>query len=118
MNKNKFNRLNIVGSSDNNNQSLKHGMFIANELYNNYPINVTYVVDDSINSKPVKVEDLNDPSIDVANEPYIIPERYLNKKETYLYLNNGREINKYTSELNTNNKVLLNLNYDSSLLEI
>ena len=118
VNKNKFNRLNIVGSNDNNNQSLKHGMFIANELYNNYPINVTYVVDDSINSKPVKVEDLNDPSIDVANEPYIIPERYLNKKETYLYLNNGREINKYTSELNTNNKVLLNLNYDSSLLEI
>ena len=94
MNKNKFNRLNIVGSSDNN-QSLKHGMFIANELYNNYPINVTYVVD-SINSKPVKVEHLNDPSIDVADEQYIIPERYLNTEETHLYLNNGRELNKYT----------------------
>ena len=40
--------------------------------------------------------DLNDPSIDVANEPYIIPERYLNTEETHLYLNNGRELNKYT----------------------
>ena len=116
VNKSKFNRLNIVDSSDNNNQSIK-GMFIANELYNNYPINVTYVVD-SINSKPVKVEDLNDPSIDVADEPYIIPERYLNTEETHLYLNNGRELNKYTQKLNTNKKVLLKLNYSSHLLEI
>ena len=116
VNKSKFNRLNIVDSSDNNNQSIK-GMFIANELYNNYPINVTYVVD-SINSKPVKVEDLNDPSIDVADESYIIPERYLNTEETHLYLNNGRELNKYTQKLNTNKKVLLKLNYSSHLLEI
>ena len=116
VNKSKFNRLNIVDSSDNNNQSIK-GMFIANELYNNYPINVTYVVD-SINSKPVKVEHLNDPSIDVADEQYIIPERYLNTEETHLYLNNGRELNKYTQKLNTNKKVLLNLNYNSRLLEI
>lgn len=116
INKNKFNRLNIVDSSDNNNQSIK-GMFIANELYNNYPINVTYVVDSS-NSKPVKVEDLNDPNIDVADEPYIIPERYLNTEETHLYLNNGRELNKYTQKLNTNKEVLLKLNYSSHLLEI
>lgn len=116
VNKDKFNRLNIVGNSGNNNQSIK-GMFIANELYNNYPINVTYVVD-SINSKPVKVEHLNDPSIDVADEQYIIPERYLNTEETHLYLNNGRELNKYTQKLNTNKKVLLNLNYNSRLLEI
>ena len=87
--------MNSVGSSDNNNQSLKHGMFIANELYNNYPINVTYVVDSS-NSKPVKVEHLNDQSINVADEQYIITERYLNTEETHLYLNNGRELNKYT----------------------
>ena len=116
VNKSKFNRLNIVDSSDNNNQSIK-GMFIANELYNNYPINVTYVVD-SINSKPVKVEHLNDPSIDVADEQYIIPERYLNTEETHLYLNNGRELNKYTQKLNTNKEVLLKLNYSSHLLEI
>lgn len=116
VNKSKFNRLNIVDSSDNNNQSIK-GMFIANELYNNYPINVTYVVD-SINSKPVKVEHLNDPSIDVADEQYIIPERYLNTEETHLYLNNGRELNKYTQKLNTNKEVLLKLNYNSHLLEI
>lgn len=115
INKNKFNRLNIVDSSDNN-QSIK-GMFIANELYNNYPINITYVVDSS-NSKPVKVEDLNDPNIDVADEPYIIPERYLNTEETHLYLNNGRELNKYTQKLNTNKEVLLKLNYSSHLLEI
>ena len=117
VNKNKFNRLNIVGNSDNNDQSVKHGMFIANELYNNYPINVTYVVDSS-NSKPVKVEHLNDPSIDVADEQYIIPERYLNTEETHLYLNNGRELNKYTQKLNTNKEVLLKLNYSSHLLEI
>lgn len=115
VNKGKFNRLNIVGAGMDS--STKHGMFIANELYNNYPINVKYVVNNS-NSKPVKVDDLTDSNIDVADEPYIIPERYLNKKETYLYLNNGREINKYTSELNTNKKVLLNLNYNSRLLEI
>lgn len=116
VNKSKFNRLNIVDSSDNNNQSIK-GMFIANELYNNYPINVTYVVDSS-NSKPVKVEHLNDPSIDVADEQYIIPERYLNTGETHLYLNNGRELNKYTQKFNTNKEVLLKLNYSSQLLEI
>ena len=116
VNKSKFNRLNIVDGSDNN-QSIK-GMFIANELYNNYPINVTYVVDSS-NSKPVKVEDLNDPSIDVADEPFIIPERYLNTEEAHLYLNNGRELNKYTQKLNTNKgEVLLNLNSSSHLLEI
>lgn len=115
VNKGKFNRLNIVGAGMDS--STKHGMFIANELYNNYPINVKYVVNNS-NSKPVKVDDLTDSNIDVADEPYIIPERYLDKKETYLYLNNGREINKYTSELNTNKKVLLNLNYNSRLLEI
>lgn len=118
VNKSKFNRLNIVGSRNNKDHSIKHGMFMANELYNNYPINVTYVVD-SINSKPVKVEDLNDPSIDVADEPFIIPERYLNTEETHLYLNNGREINKYTQKLNTNKgEVLLNLNSSSHLLEI
>ena len=118
VNKSKFNRLNIVGSRNNKDHSIKHGMFIANELYNNYPINVTYVVD-SINSKPVKVEDLNDPSIDVADEPFIIPKRYLNTEETHLYLNNGREINKYTQKLNTNKgEVLLNLNSSSHLLEI
>ena len=117
VNKSKFNRLNIVGSRNNKDHSIKHGMFMANELYNNYPINVTYVVD-SINSKPVKVEDLNDPSIDVADEPFIIPKRYLNTEETHLYLNNGREINKYTQKLNTNKKVLLKLNYSSHLLEI
>ena len=118
VNKSKFNRLNIVGSRNNKDHSIKHGMFMANELYNNYPINVTYVVD-SINSKPVKVEDLNDPSIDVADEPFIIPKRYLNTEETHLYLNNGREINKYTQKLNTNKgEVLLNLNSSSHLLEI
>lgn len=118
VNKSKFNRLNIVGSRNNKDHSIKHGMFMANELYNNYPINVTYVVD-SINSKPVKVEDLNDPSIDVADEPFIIPERYLNTEETHLYLNDGREINKYTQKLNTNKgEVLLNLNSSSHLLEI
>lgn len=118
VNKSKFNRLNIVGSRNNKDHSIKHGMFIANELYNNYPINVTYVVD-SINSKPVKVEDLNDPSIDVADEPFIIPKRYLNTEETHLYLNNGREINKYTQKFNTNKgEVLLNLNSSSHLLEI
>lgn len=118
VNKSKFNRLNIVGSRNNKDHSIKHGMFMANELYNNYSINVTYVVD-SINSKPVKVEDLNDPSIDVADEPFIIPERYLNTEETHLYLNNGREINKYTQKLNTNKgEVLLNLNSSSHLLEI
>lgn len=118
VNKSKFNRLNIVGSRNNKDHSIKHGMFMANELYNNYPINVTYVVD-SINSKPVKVEDLNDPSIDVADEPFIIPKRYLNTEETHLYLNNGREINKYTQKFNTNKgEVLLNLNSSSHLLEI
>lgn len=115
VNKGKFNRLNIVGAGMDS--STKHGMFTANELYNNYPINVKYVVNNS-NSKPVKVDDLTDSNIDVADEPYMIPERYLNKKETYLYLNNGREINKYTQVLNTGKKVLLNLNYNSRLLEI
>jgi len=115
VNKGKFNRLNIVGAGMDS--STKHGMFTANELYNNYPINVKYVINNS-NSKPVKVDDLTDSNIDVADEPYMIPERYLNKKETYLYFNNGREINKYTSELNTNKKVLLNLNYNSRLFEI
>lgn len=115
VNKNKFNRLNIVGAGMDS--STKHGMFTANELYNNYPINVKYVVNNS-NSKPVKVDDLTDSNIDVVDEPYIIPERYLNTNERYLYLNNGREINKYTQVLNTCKKVLLNLNYNSRLLEI
>ena len=116
VNKSKFNRLNIVDSSDNNNQSIK-GMFIANELYNNYPINVKYVIDNN-NKKPEKITDLTDQNIDVADEPFIIPERYSDAKEAYIYLNNGKEINKYKYELNTDKKVLLNLNYNSRLFEI
>lgn len=115
VNKNKFNRLNIVG--DGMDSATKHGMFIANELYNNYPINVKYVIDNN-NKKPEKITDLTDQNIDVADEPFIIPERYSDAKEAYIYLNNGKEINKYKYELNTGKKVLLNLNYNSRLFEI
>lgn len=118
VNKSKFNRLNIVG--DGTNSFTQQGMFIANELYNNYSINVNYIVDIS-NNKPESLKDssLVDPSIDVADEPYIIPERYLDIGETYYsYLNNGKEIKKYnTSALNIN-KNLLNLNYNSNSLKI
>lgn len=115
VNKNKFNRLNIVGAGMDS--ATKHGMFIANELYNNYPINVKYVIDNN-NKKPEKITDLTDQNIDVADEPFIIPERYSDAKESYIYLNNGKEINKYKYELNTGKKVLLNLNYNSRLFEI
>lgn len=115
VNKNKFNRLNIVGAGMDS--ATKHGMFIANELYNNYPINVKYVIDNN-NKKPEKITDLTDQNIDVADEPFIIPERYSDAKEAYIYLNNGKEINKYKYELNTGKKVLLNLNYNSRLFEI
>ncbi len=115
VNKNKFNRLNIVGAGMDS--ATKHGMFIANELYNNYPINVKYVIDNN-NKKPEKITDLTDQNIDVADEPFIIPERYSDTKEAYIYLNNGKEINKYKYELNTGKKVLLNLNYNSRLFEI
>lgn len=115
VNKNKFNRLNIVGAGMDS--ATKHGMFIANELYNNYPINVKYVIDNN-NKKPEKITDLTDQNIDVADEPFIIPERYSDAKESYIYLNNGKEINKYKYELNTGKKVLLNLNSSSHLLEI
>ena len=115
VNKNKFNRLNIVGAGMDS--ATKHGMFIANELYNNYPINVKYVIDNN-NKKPEKITDLTDQNIDVDDEPFIIPERYSDAKESYIYLNNGKEINKYKYELNTGKKVLLNLNYNSRLFEI
>lgn len=115
VNKNKFNRLNIVGAGMDS--ATKHGMFIANELYNNYPINVKYVIDNN-NKKSEKITDLTDQNIDVADEPFIIPERYSDAKESYIYLNNGKEINKYKYELNTGKKVLLNLNYNSRLFEI
>ena len=115
VNKNKFNRLNIVGAGMDS--ATTHGMFIANELYNNYPINVKYVIDNN-NKKPEKITDLTDQNIDVADEPFIIPERYSDAKEAYIYLNNGKEINKYKYELNTGKKVLLNLNYNSRLFEI
>ena len=115
VNKNKFNRLNIVCAGMDS--ATKHGMFIANELYNNYPINVKYVIDNN-NKKPEKITDLTDQNIDVADEPFIIPERYSDSKESYIYLNNGKEINKYKYELNTGKKVLLNLNYNSRLFEI
>ena len=115
VNKNNFNRLNIVGAGMDS--ATTHGMFIANELYNNYPINVKYVIDNN-NKKPEKITDLTDQNIDVADEPFIIPERYSDAKEAYIYLNNGKEINKYKYELNTGKKVLLNLNYNSRLFEI
>lgn len=115
VNKNKFNRLNIVGAGMDS--ATTHGMFIANELYNNYPINVKYVIDNN-NKKPEKITDLTDQNIDVADEPFIIPERYSDAKEAYIYLNNGKEINKYKYELNTGKNVLLNLNYNSRLFEI
>lgn len=115
VNKCKFNKLNIVGAGMNT--STKHGMFVANELYNNYPINVKYVINNS-NSKPTKVDDLTDSSIDVVDEAYVIPERYLNEEEIQLYLNNGKEINKYKQLLNTSKKVLLSLKNNNKLFTI
>lgn len=115
VNKNKFHKLNIVGAGASS--KTKYGMFIANELYNDYPINITYVTGNS-NTKPEKIEDLTDSYISVSDEPYIIPERYFVNKTIYSYLNNGKEINKYKTQLNTNTKILLSLKNNSRLFNI
>lgn len=112
VNKNNFSKLNIVGTGASS--KAKQGMFITNELYNDYPINITYITN-NINSKPEKVGDLSEPNISVADESYCIPVRYLGNKTIYNYINNGKEINKYKTPYSYTKTILSCKNNTRSL---
>lgn len=112
--KTKHNKLNIVGSETT--RTLKNGMFIANELYNDYPVNINRITNIT-NDKPLKTN-TNDKDIFLINEHSNIPVKCNIKNETtYTYLNNGKEIHKYKHAI-TGNKSLLTLKGPNNLFDI
>ncbi len=113
---NKHHKLNIVDSGST--QELKNGMFVANELYNDYPVTITRITD--INKNKPSVMNINNDNEDIVviDENSEIPIKCNIKNDTtYTYLNNGKDIHKYTHNI-AGNKELLSLKTSGNSLDV